>query len=103
MKRLLAAGYALNLVDAAQTHFAVGGGYAREVNPLMAWVIEAGGWGAFWAVKVGIIVLFLLLYAIRQHASARAAAWFAAGMFGFASVWGLLQLAIVALVGAGVL
>ena len=63
------------LLDTANTLVWVGMGYAREVNPFMAWVMSYGTW-AFVVVKIAITAsACLVFYHFRAVRFARVSAW----------------------------
>ena len=52
--------FVLNFVDALLTHYSVGNGIAKELNPLMDYLLQIGP-AYFYAIKLTLVSLGLIL------------------------------------------
>ena len=46
----------MSVLDGALTQWEVTRGWATEANPVLDWALAAGGWPAFWALKLSLLV-----------------------------------------------
>lgn len=59
-------------IDAINTYILVGSGFAVEVNPIMKFAMDSGGWPAFFCVKAVLTLLGLFsLVLMRRYTIAK--------------------------------
>jgi len=79
----------LNVFDVFATLILVGGGYAREGNPVMAELLTLGPW-PFAIVKIAMVTTgAYVLYRLSRHDLAQAGAILACSAYGMLAIYHL--------------